>query len=190
MKTVLFLPGYRETIKSRDYKSVIDVIKSKGYAVKFIQINWHRTTIDDWVKQLEHEYAKYDAKSTILAGFSYGSMTAFVTAAKRNPAELWLCSLSPYFADDIPKLKQAWLNRIGKRRTVAFAKLDFATLAQKIHCETLLFVGELEAKKYPLIGERSKLAKKLMHGATLYRIAGVGHDVGDRNYIASIKSAI
>src|ERR1035437_7799397 len=101
MKTVLFVPGYQEDMKSRDYASTIRAIESQGYEVKFVPINWKRTTIDQWVEELDAEYGKCDPKQTIIAGFSFGAMTAFVTATKRNPFELWLFSLSPYFVEDL-----------------------------------------------------------------------------------------
>jgi len=190
MKTVLFVPGFQEDMKSRDYISTLNAIKSRGYFVKFVPINWKRTVINDWVKQLEEEYNNHDAASTILAGFSYGSVTAFMAATKRNPAELWLFSLSPYFSADIPKQKQARLNIIGTRRTEAFRQLNFDTLAKAIKCKTLIFVGELEIKKYPLIGKRAQLAERLIGDAQLTTIVAVGHDVAHRDYVASIKSAI
>lgn len=190
MKTVLFVPGFREDLQSRDYKSVLEAIKSKGYAVVFVPINWKRTVVNAWTRQLEEEYNKHDPRNTILAGFSYGSLTAFVVATKCIPAELWLFSLSPYFSDDIPKLKPTWLDIIGKRRTEAFRQLNFEALAKTIKCKTLIFVGEFEAEKYPPIGRRAKLAEKLIKDARLYNVAGAGHDVGDSNYVAAIKSAL
>lgn len=97
MKTVLFVPGFKEDIESRDYKSTIKAIESSGYKVNFIPIEWSRTTIDDWLNELWAEYSKYNPKETILAGFSFGAVTAFVAAAKQNPSELWLFPYRPIF---------------------------------------------------------------------------------------------
>lgn len=36
MKTVLFVPGLKEDMESRDYALTIDAIESKGYKVKFV----------------------------------------------------------------------------------------------------------------------------------------------------------
>ena len=112
MKTVLFVPGYPENLESRDYVSTISSIETAGYVVKFVPIEWARTTIDDWVAELEAEYSKHDPRDTVLAGFSFGAMTAFVAASKRNPSELWLFSLSGYFDEDIKnkEMKKSWLD--------------------------------------------------------------------------------
>ncbi len=187
MKTVLFAPGFRETIDFRDYRSVISAIKNKGYAVKFVQISWARTTISDWVKEFEKEYAKHDPKDTILAGFSYGSLTAFMAATKTNPAELWLFSFSPYFSDDMPHMKKSWLAGIGHRRADAFRALDFDTLAKKIKCPTLIIVGEVEATKYPLVGNRAIVAHEKIANSRLVYAPGADHDVADKSYIETIR---
>jgi len=190
MKTVLFIPGFRESINSRDYKSTIAAIKSKDYKVKFVPINWARTTIKDWTEELNKEYSKHNPNETILAGFSFGSMTAFMAAASNNPSELWLFSLSPCFSDDMPDMKKSSLSNIGHRRADSFRKLDFNTLAKSIKCRTLIVVGEVEATKYPLINKRSKLAHKLIANNDLVVVKGAGHDISDTNYISAIKEAI
>jgi predicted alpha/beta hydrolase family esterase len=190
MKTVLFVPGFMEDLNSRDYKKTIKVIEEKGYKVKFVPIKWKRTTINDWVEELEKEYIKYDSKNVVLAGFSFGSITAFMSATERNPSELWLFSLSPYFSDDMSKMKKLWLKYIGKHRDVAFSKLNFNKLAQKIKCKTLIFVGEAEAKKYPLLDKRTKMANKKIKNSRVIIVPNCKHDVADERYITSIQKNI
>ncbi|MFZ3010168.1 MAG: alpha/beta hydrolase [Candidatus Microsaccharimonas sp.] len=192
MKTVLFVPGYQEDLQSRDYDATISAIMKKDYKVEFVSINWLRTTIEDWVSELDKVYETYDPKNTILAGFSYGAMTAFISATKKNPFELWLFSLSPYFAEDLKSknMKQTWLNGIGHRRRTAFGKLNFAQLSKKVKCKTLLFAGQLEIDKWPVIGERVNKANKLMPRATLMIVQKAGHDVTNEDYIEEIAKLI
>ena len=190
MKTVLFLPGFKETLKDRDYKKVIDSISSKGYKVKFVPIKWDRTTLVDWAKQLDFEYKKHDPNDTILAGFSFGSLTAFMSAVKLNPAELWLYSFSPYFSDDMPKMKKAWLKNIGHRRADVFRGLDFNVLAESIKCKTIIIMGEVEAKKYPLLEKRSERANKMIKNSKLIIVPRADHDVTDQSYIKAIENSI
>jgi hypothetical protein len=188
MKTVLFVPGYTEGLKSRNYGSLLRVIRESGYRAKFVPINWTRTVIDDWVRELNSEYCKHDSATTILAGFSFGAVTAFTVAADRNPYELWLCSLSPYFAEDLSSLSESWLTLIGKRRARAFSRVRFSDKAKLIRCKTSIFVGELEAIKYPLLLTRAKKAHKAIRQSELIHVLDCGHDVTHPNYIASISS--
>jgi pimeloyl-ACP methyl ester carboxylesterase len=192
MKTVLFVPGYPEDINSRDYASVMKAIEKQGYKVKFVPIKWKRTTIHDWIQELEKVYSKYDPSETILAGFSYGAMTTFMVATKKNPSQLWLFSLSPYFAEDLKSknMKPTWLKQIGHRRVTAFNELNFKKLALLIQCKTLLFVGELEVKKWPVIGERVVAAHRLLGNNEFITVKNVGHDVSDKVYIDKITGSL
>lgn len=192
MKTVLFIPGFQENLQSRNYKATISAIDKKGYEVVFVPINWKRTTVENWVTELDKVYEGYDPKDIIIAGFSYGAMTAFMSATKKNPSELWLFSLSPYFAEDLKSknMKHTWLKRIGHRRVTAFSKLDFAMLSKKIECKTLLFAGQLEIDKWPVIGERATQADKLMINKKLTIVQNAGHDVTNKDYIKAITELI
>lgn len=192
MKTVLLAPGFRDSLESYDYASVIRAIAAAGYKVTFVPIQWKRTIIDNWAEQLETEYVKHDPANTILAGFSFGAMTAFVAASKRNPSELWLFSLSGYFAEDITskEMKKSWLKNIGHRRAAAFSKLDYKTLASKIECKVLLFTGKIEMDMWPTMRHRTNEAPKYLADAKLTIIENVGHDVANKAYITAVSKQI
>jgi pimeloyl-ACP methyl ester carboxylesterase len=190
MKTVLLLPGNTETLKTRPYNKLMAAIGKAGYKVKFLPIQWKYTTINDWVAQLDEEYKKHDPKNIILAGFSFGSMIAFVEAAKHSPAELWLFSLSPYFAEDLPVLKDKWKNDVGKRRIKVFSGLKFNELVKNISSKTLLFAGAEEMERYPELNYRFKDAHTKIKDSKLIVVKGAGHDVTHSNYIKAIVKNI
>lgn len=192
MKTVLFVPGFQENLESRDYNATIAAIQKKGYKVEFVPINWTRTTIEDWIKELDGVYLKYDPAETILAGFSFGAMTTFVVAAHRGPSELWLFSLSSYFAEDLASKnqKKSWVSRLGHRRIDAFKALNFKKLAERIKCRTLIFYGQAELDKWPIMDERATSARKLIKDNRYIPISGVGHDVANKDYISAISKII
>jgi pimeloyl-ACP methyl ester carboxylesterase len=192
MKTVLFVPGSGEDIDSRDYRSTMNAIRAKGYNVTFVPITWPRTTIKQWVQELEAEYGMHDPTETILAGFSFGAMTAFVTATHKNPSELWLFSLSSYFAEDFESKnqKKSWINGLGHRRIDAFKALNFQQLANKVQCKTLLFYGRKELDDWPIMNERAQGAHQHINNSKLIIVDGVGHDVADHLYISAITETI
>jgi predicted alpha/beta hydrolase family esterase len=187
MKTVLFCPGFGDSIDSIDYRSVMEAIESKGYKIVFIPLRWKRTTIADWVKQLEQEYQKYDAQEVVLAGFSYGAVTCFVAATRRNPAALWLFSLSPYFAEDIPHVPKSWANQVGKRRMSEFKQLHFKELAKDIQCTITLAIGDLE---HTLVKNRVNDAHTTIKSSVLVVAPDTLHNVADKNYIEVIRLSI
>lgn len=190
MKTVLFVPGSGEDINSRNYDAVLGAIESEGYKTEFVSIKWKYTTIYNWEDELKKAYEKYDAADTVLAGFSWGAMTAYVTAANRVPSELWLFSLSPYFKEALHLAKPRWLQAAGKRRSTAFEQLSFDTAAEKITCKTKFFMGDHEIQKFESMKFMLLRAQEKLIDVTHHIVPGVGHEVDNPAYIAAIKHAI
>ncbi len=191
MRTVLFVPGFQEDMTSRDYAKTIAAIKAAGYKVKFVPIRWTRTTIVDWAKELHEVYDTHDPGETILAGFSFGAMTAFRVAVDRPPAELWLFSLSPYFKEDQadPSFKKSWLTQIGHRRADTFNALSFKSLVKKIGSKIFFFYGDEELKSWTDISIRHAATRSMSNVQTVM-IAGAKHDVTQPEYIQAISAEI
>lgn len=183
-----FIPGWGEILTDRNYQAVLDVYKEAGYEPEFINIDWNYKLIDDWVEEVKGKISKKDLESSLLSGFSFGAMISLVLAAKyARPQKLLLFSLSPYFAEDIPKLKKSWISGIGKRKTENFNKLQFAPIAQKIKSPTSIFVGIKEGKE---IERRAKGAEKYIKNSKLITIDDVGHDVANPTYVKEIKNLL
>lgn len=191
MKTVLFIPGFQEDITSRDYRKTIRTIERAGYRVKFVPINWFRTTIEQWVEELNAVYDQHDPADVILAGFSYGAMTAFMAATKRSPAAVWCFSLSPFFSEDLSQVGYfaSWLKAIGHRRRESFMKLEFSHLIKTISSNMLFFYGELELKHWTDITYRHSVVKKVARADEIF-IPHAKHDVTSDHYIDAIAHAI
>ncbi len=179
-----------EDLRSRDYAAVLKAMQKKGYRTVFVPIKWKYTTPENWVSELEKVYKRYGADETILAGFSFGAVTAFLVAAKRNPSELWLFSLSSYFAEDTPSMKKSWFRAIGKRRAEYFRKLSFNDKVAAINCKTLIFIGENEISKYPSMGKRASIANDKITNSRLFEVSDTGHDVADKMYVDVIRKHI
>lgn len=194
MKTVLFAPGFREDIKSRNYRTVLKKIEEKGYRTKFIKIDWHSTkTVADWVAQLEKEYSKHDSNEVVLAGFSFGAVTAFIAAAHRNPSALWLFSLSGAFSEDWPAVRRTEksdIKVVGKKRIEGFSAYRFSDLVKNISCQTLLFAGDKEMRLYPALAHRVNESHRQIESSRLIIVPKCGHDVADPRYITAIGNNI
>ena len=191
MKTVLFVPGFQENSTSRDYAKTIKIIEDCGYKVEFIQVQWLRTTIENWKNEFNKIYESYNPEDVILAGFSFGAVTVFMSAIERSPSGLWLFSLSPYFGEDMKSdsFNQSWLAHLGHRRVEAFKKLNFTSLVKRISSKTIFFYGDLELKKWPDIEYRNKAIAQLPNTSVVIAV-GAKHDVSSDAYVAAIKKAI
>jgi pimeloyl-ACP methyl ester carboxylesterase len=182
MKTVLFIPGGKQYYHTHDYPKTLRAIRKKGYKAVFVHMNWRRSTLPTQVDQLNEIYKKYDPKKTILAGFSWGAMTALVAATAREPKELWLFSLSDHFKEIVEKTP----DKISKTRLEVFRRTPLVPLAKKINCKTLMWLGEAEAKEFPTMGMTAKLAHKYIKKSKLVMVPNAPHDVTNTNYVQSI----
>lgn len=190
MKAYL-IPGAFEDLKSRDYQAVLDVYKAQGYQPEFIPINWKYKTIDDWIGQVKAAIPKNELKNSILSGFSWGAMIALVIAAEYiNPERLFLFSLSPYFAEDIPTVKKPWFKWSGKKRVASFKNLYMNELAVKVRCPTTIFIGSREVSKYGDMKRRTREAYKRILGSNLVIVKDAKHDIGEPKYVAAIQKEL
>ncbi len=184
-KTVLFIPGFGEELGSRDYPALLKIYEQAGYVVRFVPLKWSRTTIDRWVEEFNQVYAEYQPSETILAGFSFGAVTAFMAASERVPSQLWLYSLSPYFKGDRPK--KSWVSFIGSRRVRTFAAIDFDSRANQITCGAKVFYGDLEGE---ILASRASAAVGALPKGQLIKVLGAGHDATHPNYLAAIQQSV
>lgn len=189
MKTLLFVPGYRENNNSRDYESVLDLFRDAGCDVHFVNIDWKRTTVNEWVSQLLAVYDQIDG-DVVLAGFSFGAVTALVAASQRPASEIWLFSLSPFFSEDLSHLKSWETKQLGKRRVAAAANTSFRSVSGVVHCPVKLFVGSREIARWPEMKARFNEASCAFSDVTPIVVEGVGHRVDHKLYAAAIARAI
>lgn len=190
MKAYL-VPGSGEDLKSRDYRAVLNLYKELGYEPEFVSIDWKYKTIDDWVEQVKLKISKQELGDSLLSGFSWGSMIALTLAAEyKSPQKLFLFSLSPYFAEDLPHVKETWLRWAGKRRVAKFKQLSMNKLADRINCPTTIFIGSKEVSKYSDMKRRTKEAHKRIKGSKVIEIDDVRHDVGDPKYVEAIRKEL
>lgn len=190
MKAYL-IPGSGEGLKDRDYQAVLNTYKELGYEPKFVPIDWKYKVFDDYIEQVKAKIPKADLEKSLLSGFSWGAMVALITAAQyANPKKLALYSLSPYFAEDLPKVKKTWLQWAGKRRVENLKEYSMNSLVKQIKCPTVILVGSKEVSKYSDMRKRTKEAHKRIKNNQLVEIEGVNHDVGDPLYVKSIREAL
>jgi esterase/lipase len=188
MKAYL-IPGSGENLQSRDYAAILEAYRQQGYEPQFLSITWKYKTIDDWVRQVQAQVTDDDLRQSLVSGFSFGAMIALTVAAKVNPKQLLLFSLSPYFQEDMP-LPAKWEQWVGKRRVDNFRRLSFDDLAARIHCPTVLFGGSLELERYKNMQKRIDQAHKKISGSQSVVIDGVAHDAAHPAYVKAIKQAL
>lgn len=185
MKKIFIIPGFRHSSNQKEYLDVADIFKKKGFEPMIVNIKWKYTVFNQWVEQFWKSFKQEKDDEIVLLGFSYGAMIALVAATKIKPTNLVLCSLSPYFSEDIPKLKRSWLQSIGKKRVNDFSDLNFEEISKQVKCKTYLLIGEKESKKYPGLELRVLEAHKEIK-SKLIRMTNVDHNIGQKEYLETI----
>ena len=182
---LLFVPGFKENMQSRDYNSTLEVFSELGYDPVFVNINWRRTSQGDWVNQLEEARCRVGFDIP-LAGFSFGAVTALLSTSKCQPSQLWLFSLSPLFAEYENTWTKTDKKMCGKKRLDVASKMSLADITPVVACPTVLMVGDKETVKWPEMLRVFETAKQTLPNVHSSIIENTGHDVTSPAYIDEI----
>ena len=191
-KTLFLIPGFTHSVKENAYKKVSAVFKKHDYTVIGFEPSWKRSTVSDQAAAFISfvESKKINPDECAFLGFSFGAIIALIGAGKIKPKELFLCSLSPYFAEDIKIMSANWKKFIGKKRVADFTTMNCKKLCAQIHSSTHLFVGGKESNKFPILLRRIKAAHASISGSTLTLIPNAIHDIGQKEYLDALDKQL
>jgi esterase/lipase len=190
MKKVAYLiPGYCEShLKQRGYNKVAKIFEEHGIQPIHVDISWRQNSpekFSDYTKQFLSVYKKDKNTEVYILGFSYGATIALLTANDTKPKGLIICSLSPYFEEDLKDLKPAWVK--WWRKNFTESDYSFTKLAGKVRSKTYLIVGDKEDKSSL---NRVKDAKKKILNSSLIIAKGAKHKIGQAEYLTAVKRVI
>jgi alpha-beta hydrolase superfamily lysophospholipase len=188
-KIAYFIPGHGESHKRQPgYNKVADMFREKGITPIHIEIDWHSKKprpFQNYVDQFLKKYKKPKNVEVYVLGFSFGALVAFLSEQKTKPTAIILCSLSPYFKEDLPKLPKAW-SRWWKKN-YPDSEYSFNELAPLIKTKILMVAGNKEG---PEVDRRMRIAKKLIKQNSLTIAKEAKHRIGQKEYLAGLKRAI
>ncbi len=185
MKIAYIIPGSGESASYPEYKKIASFFKKRKIKPIPIKIDWNYKVMSNYVEQFLSQ-VKYENPDYIL-GFSFGAMIAFISSNKIKPKTMILCSLSPYFKEDLPKIKDWWKKIAGKKLIKDLDNFSFNKISKNIKSKTILLVGEKEAK---ICVKRSKETHKKLKNSKLIIIKDTRHKIRDKRYLDAIKEVI
>lgn len=187
MKTVAFvIPGYHHSPDRKIYTDIIDSFEAKNIITFPVKISWQYHTMTFWVDEFLKVYEDNKGDRNILMGFSYGAMISFIASTKIEVDAQILCSLSPYFAEDLESLTHRW--KKGKRRIAEFEKIFAKVLTPQITADTFILYGTKEKEQ---IEKRAQKTFELLTSPKhLIPIKESKHDIGNPDYLKAIRKAI
>lgn len=186
-KTIFIIPGFKEQVSHPRYRWMLTYYEESGFVVRQANITWNNRVMSDYVQEFSEYFRQHKTEENHVIGFSYGAMIAFISASGLAPDSLALCSLSPYFRQDLPHLKSSWKKEVGEMRIRDFEKYEAIKIAQSIKVPTVIFYGSVEGNKYPQLKVRCEEIVRYIAGARLVVVEGAPHDIDHPAYRDAIK---
>jgi esterase/lipase len=183
-KIVFIIPGYKQKPTQPAYKKVVNILKKEKYIPVPVTIPWEENNISQNARFFLREYKRFSLsqktfnKKIYILGFSFGAMIAFIASTKIKIDGLILCSLSPYFKEDLKTKK----SHIFKE----FMNLQNSKLVKKIKTKQVhMLYGANEAK--PLIKRVNDTFNKIITPRKyLTAIKQTEHYLGNKRYLYQI----
>lgn len=188
-KIAYIIPGYSEShLRQRGYNKIGKFFEERGIDPIHVEINWENGNpkkFSDYVEQFLNVYKKPKGAEVYILGFSYGATISFLAASKTKPTALILCSLSPYFEEDLVTLKPTWVKWFRKN----FAKSDYSffNLVPEIKTKVYLIVGDMEGDSCLI---RARDAHNKIEDSHLLVVKGAKHKIGQKEYLEAVRKII
>lgn len=174
---LLVIPGFGEDSTDAPYHTLKKNLEGK-FRVTMHTPKWNYSTPSMWLHELSKTLDVVDTSNMTVIAFSLGAYIALLASQKHKFKKIILCSLSPFFREQMqymPKTARAFL---GKRRVA-----DFNThpLPKTVSPAPIFLFG---AKDWAVgIDEARKMAKK--YGGTFEIVQNAHHELPD-DYIQKI----
>ncbi len=189
-KIAFIILGYNQNKKNVPaFGKIESFFQAKNFQTVMVDIDWKYKTLSDYVAQFEKIYLENVKKDDQICflGFSLGAMIALISSEKLKPKFQILCSLSPYFKEDLPRIKNWWKVFWGKRRMEDFAKFSLNKLAKNIPTKTIILAGDKEDWEVEI---RAKEARQKIRNSQLIFIPNAKHDIGQTEYLTEVERII
>lgn len=185
-KTIFIIPGFRHIPTNKAYTEIAKILKKEGYSPIVVTIPWKHTTLSQNTEFFLKKYKKVHTKEKYILGFSFGAMIAFLASTKVSVDGLILCSLSPYFKEDMTRMNKNLHASLTMERYEDCSRLHAGRLSKQVKAkQTLLLYGEKEAKS--LINRVNEIYDQIPSTHKyLLPILKTEHNIGDKRYLQKI----
>ena len=187
-RVVLIIPGFKDYPNLKIYRQISKSYQDKGFDVVVLNIPWKNHTMSDYVDYFLKIYFKYQDSEVSTLGFSFGAMVSFIASSKVNIKSQILCSISPYFKEDMKLIKKSWADGVGKKRMADFGKISRKEICKLIKAQTTMLIGTKEGPE--MLQVTQSIYDGIKSDKDLAVIKGVGHDIAAKKYFEEISKRI
>lgn len=185
-KAVFIIPGFRHRPSNIAYKQIAKILKSEGHLPIPISIPWKETIISENTDLFLKKFKKINLKKKYILGFSYGAMIAFLASTKVKVAGLILCSLSPYFKEDLGKVNYSRISALSELRYQDFSKMHCKKLAKQIKAKKIHMLYGAKEERALIKRVENTFDQISLKDKYLISISKTKHDIGARSYLNTI----
>jgi pimeloyl-ACP methyl ester carboxylesterase len=179
--------GFKQKKDNVQFKWMRPYFTKLGFEVKVFAADWDYHVMSDYVENFKIYYDQNKGDKNYVLGFSFGAMITLLSAKDLSPDRLYLCSLSPYFKEDISKLSKDAEQTIGIRRKKDFLRQSAKKSAENLTIPTVVFCGEVEGFKFPNLRKRCEQVSELLPKNKLVIVKDSPHKIDHPEYIKAIK---
>jgi hypothetical protein len=187
MKKIFIIPGFKQKASDTMFTWLRMFLGKQSFDVVMVPITWDRRIMREYVSEFERFYESHKSSHNSILGFSYGAVIALISAQKLDAKNLYLCSLSADFKEDLPFMKKWIKNYLGKRRVSEIETRSGREYARSLTVPTIIFYGEVEGKTFPQLRVRCEETANNAKHAELVKIKGAPHDISHPEYKMAIK---
>lgn len=186
MLRVLIIPGFGETGKEKQYKTIQKMIREKGGIGEIISINWDRQVMTNYITEaISIVEKKVSHQQFSLLGFSFGAFIALYLAKQFSFKQSFICSCSPYFSENLKYFSKETYTFFGKRRMEDFKNYKISDIKNLKTKKNNYFFGANDWKVG--ISTMERISKNTQGSFIL--VSNTGHEI-NQEYIKLIKEKI
>lgn len=186
IKLVYIIPWYGYNWEKNEYKYISELFKSVWIKTRIINIKRKYGTMTQYVNQFQKQIDNKIDKFWIF-WFSFGAIISLISSVDLNPEFQILCSLSPFFKEDLSFLKKSWIKNIWKRQTEDFKRISFDKIAKRINCKTIVLAWD---KEWIEVLNRIQESKEKIKNSEVYIIPKVKHNLWQKEYLDKLELII
>lgn len=195
-KIAYIIPGHSEDAHSRKYRFLLRFFKERDIRPIPVKITWFKPgnrktwinyTPSDYYKEFMHRYRRLNRKDDIvyLFGYSAGAQAALMASAAIKPRLTILCSLTPFFSENVAHLPKKWIISSGKKRINDFKRHKLVDFSKKIDGKILFFIGSKEWLPYR---KQARYVHGIIKNSTLVVVPNAEHShMLDKKYQTLFK---
>ncbi len=151
--TLLIIPGFGETTDEAPYKELSSKFK-EDYLIVPHTPRWNNYTATTWLENLSEFIKTIDVSKTTVVSFSMGAYITLLVSETYNFKKVILCSLAPFFKEQLHLLPKTAERVLGVKRMKDF---ETYSIPNSLQCPAVFLFG---SDDWPVGIEE---AKKLAH---------------------------